>query len=156
MKPAANKMILVIPYGNPLRGDDAVGWRVAEKLNSKDLDENCRISPVHQLTPEIAEEISHSHAAIFVDASAEGKPGNIDCRELEPSDETDAFTYHSLTPSRLLALSDNLYGQQPKAAYLVTLTGENFSFGDDLSSTCAGELPKFTQKVRKLIVKHKA
>ena len=46
---------LVIALGNPLREDDGVGWAVASVLQrSKDV----RVLVVHQLAPEMAEEVS--------------------------------------------------------------------------------------------------
>lgn len=142
--------LLLIPYGNPLRGDDGTGWRVADELAGEGVDENCSIRPMHQLTPEMAEDISHAKVVIFVDASSEGEPGDINCHPLKPCTTGEMFNYHNMTPSRLLGLSLKLYGQCPKA-FLLTLTGENFSFGDDLSPTCARMLPELIRRVRELI-----
>ena len=42
-------MTLIICFGNPLRGDDAVGWRVAERLPAADV--GARVVACHALTP---------------------------------------------------------------------------------------------------------
>jgi Ni,Fe-hydrogenase maturation factor len=61
--------ILVIGYGNELRGDDAIGQWVA------------RAVAAHQLTPELAEDLAHTDYAVFVDAyRAEAGVANIQVR----------------------------------------------------------------------------
>jgi len=46
--------VLVVCYGNPLRGDDGVGWIVAEKLRQMSLPDFVAIQTHIQLTPELA------------------------------------------------------------------------------------------------------
>ncbi len=45
---------LVIAYGNRLRGDDAVGWVVADALRDDVRMESVDVVAVHQLTPDLA------------------------------------------------------------------------------------------------------
>ncbi|MCL4804536.1 MAG: hydrogenase maturation protease, partial [Anaerolineae bacterium] len=67
---------LVIGYGNPLRGDDGVGWRVVEALEES-LSASSLIA-VHQLTPELAGTISEVGQVVFVDATAGNSPGEVE------------------------------------------------------------------------------
>ena len=62
--------ILVIGYGNTLRGDDAAGVRAAEMLQSRmaDLD----VVTVTDLSIELAAPMAHHDQVIFIDASAGG------------------------------------------------------------------------------------
>ena len=60
---------LIIGYGNPLRGDDGVGWEVASRLAATIPEEAAHIMTVHQLTPELAESVSEAELVIFIDAS---------------------------------------------------------------------------------------
>ena len=60
---------LVIGYGNTLRSDDGAGQRVAEKIGQWELPGVGALA-VHQLTPELAENIAQADAVIFVDAVA--------------------------------------------------------------------------------------
>ena len=46
-------MILVIGYGNPLRGDDAIGHRIAQMMEQRLPDDEVQIQTVYQLTPEL-------------------------------------------------------------------------------------------------------
>jgi hydrogenase maturation protease len=44
---------LLIGYGNPLRGDDGLGWQVADQV-ARDADKSIKVVATHQLTPELA------------------------------------------------------------------------------------------------------
>jgi Ni,Fe-hydrogenase maturation factor len=74
--------ILIIGYGNTLRGDDGAGQRVAEMVSEWGLDEVRSLS-VHQLTPELAEPISTAKLAIFVDAYPDTDSQGLQVRRLE-------------------------------------------------------------------------
>ncbi|CAD5939074.1 Hydrogenase maturation protease [Planktothrix agardhii] len=69
-------MILIVGYGNPIRGDDGIGQAVITELEQLNL-MNVRSLSLHQLTPEVAAEMAEVDTVIFVDASLEGKTVNI-------------------------------------------------------------------------------
>ena len=75
---------LIIGYGNPLRGDDGVGWEVASRLAVIIPSEAAHILTVHQLTPELAESVSEADLVIFIDASDVGEPGTWRCDQVKP------------------------------------------------------------------------
>jgi hydrogenase maturation protease len=127
---------LIIGYGNPLRGDDAFGCRAAERIPGA--------IAVHQLTPELMDPISRADRVIFLDASAEGVPGEIRRRPVQPSADSRAFT-HQATPESLLAGAQALYGRAPEAL-LITVTGASF----DLSDTLSPEVEKALEEVLRL------
>ena len=62
---------LIIGYGNPLRGDDGLGWRAAEQLAEIIPQSEAEVIACHQLTPELAEPISRARLVIFIDMSLE-------------------------------------------------------------------------------------
>lgn len=57
---------LVIGIGNPLRGDDGVGWWLARRAETLKL--TPRVLRVQQLTPELAEELAGARRVLFIDA----------------------------------------------------------------------------------------
>ena len=57
---------LIVGYGNDLRSDDGAGVIVARKVAV--LWPQARVIVVHQLTPELAEDIAMAGKVIFVDA----------------------------------------------------------------------------------------
>ncbi len=134
-------MILLVGYGNTLRRDDGVGpmvvRRVAERVGRADLRALC----CHQLTPELAAELSASEveAAIFVDAATDPQAGekpatSFQLRPLSGSDEPVPSGHH-LTPGVLLALAEKLYGRAP-SAWLAEIPAVDFAFGEGLSDLC--------------------
>ena len=131
---------LVIGYGNTLRGDDGVGYRVAEAVVDWRLD-GVKALPCHQLTPELVEEMIEVQQVLFVDAAiaqpnsqpdsqSNSQPG-ITLESLSP-DEGVPFTTHTATPSALLALAQWLYQVTP-IAYQLTIPAITFDLGETLS-----------------------
>ena len=125
------KMTLVIGYGNELRGDDAVGPRVVAAVNAWNLD-GVIAQVVPQLTPELAEPISHAPLAVCVDAAAAPSAEEVQITRLDPSASSDLNT-HLGDPRALLALSRALYGRCP-TAWLITIPTLGFDFGAPLSA----------------------
>jgi hydrogenase maturation protease len=115
--------VLIIGYGNPLRGDDGFGYRAAERIPGA--------IAVHQLTPELMEPISRADRVVFVDAAAVGVPGEVRRRRVIPAAGDAGFTHHA-TPEGLLAGALALYGRAPEAT-LITVSGADFSLSDRLS-----------------------
>jgi hydrogenase maturation protease len=130
--------VVIIGYGNPLRGDDAVGYLAAERLASIINDSGVEIRAVHQLTPELAEVISESDRVVFLDAAIAGESGTIQKRLIVPALDCDAWT-HSSTPEGLLGMSSALFGTAP-AATLCSIRAESFELSEKLSPIVANAL----------------
>jgi hydrogenase maturation protease len=130
--------LLIIGYGNPLRGDDAFGWQAACRLLDRIADPEVEVMAVQQLTPELTEPISRAARVVFIDAAATGDPGVLKERPVVPDPGSPHFTHHS-TPAGLLAGAQSLFGRAPEAA-LYTVSGEDFSFGEHLTPRVADAL----------------
>ena len=121
--------LLVIGYGNSLRGDDGIGPCVADAIGRLRL-RGVRPLQCPLLAPELADPISHAQKVIFVDATVE--PGDeIRWRELEPG-ETSQLMTHAADPRTLLALARDVFGHAPKAWWL-TIPVEDIGFHLGLS-----------------------
>lgn len=121
--------VLVIGYGNSLRGDDGIGPGVADAVG------RLRIKGVRPLicpllAPELADPISRARKVIFVDASAD-PDDEIRWRELEPA-TTHQIMAHAADPRTLLALARDVFGHAPKAWWL-TIPVEDMGFHLGLS-----------------------
>ena len=124
--------VLVIGYGNTLRGDDAVGPRAASVVASWELP-GVIAQAVPQLTPELAETLATAHLAIFVDARRAAGGELVEVQSVEPSDlGPGAALGHVADPRRLLALARAAYGTCPRS-WLITVPAEDFSVGEGLS-----------------------
>lgn len=142
--------ILIIGYGNPLRGDDGLGWHAAQQLADRICREDVDIVTCHQLTPELAEAVSQADLAFFIDAACEGHPGTLRCEEIQPNESSNVdFTHHFDIPA-LLACANILYGSYPRAV-LCSITAESFDLTENLSDAVQAALPSLVQRVLTLI-----
>jgi hydrogenase maturation protease len=131
--------ILVIGYGNTLRGDDGVGYLVAETVAGWQVP-TLRSLAVHQLLPELAEVMAEVDIVIFVDAIRIGDPTSAKIAFEPLSTEGDAtIGTHRFSPQSLLSLSQQLYNANP-VAYLLTIPAIDFTLGNPLSAiACLGK-----------------
>jgi hydrogenase maturation protease len=130
--PAAGR-VLVVGYGNTLRGDDAFGPVVADRLRQIVDSDRVHVLSRHQLTPELAEDIAVCDRVIFIDASRASPAGELVCRPLDAGESGAAALVHTVGPDQLLALARLVYGRAPPAT-LVTVGGQSFELGDRLLS----------------------
>ncbi len=130
--------ILIIGYGNPLRGDDAFGWRVTERLRDIVADREIEILTVHQLTPELMDPIGAAALVIFVDACEGHEPGALIERRIEPQAGAATFTHYA-TPEALVAGARALYGRAAEAV-MISVAGADFSLGAELSPPVSSRL----------------
>lgn len=121
---------LVIGLGNTLRGDDGAGPAAAEMLRSFG-DAGVRVRVVHQLTPELIDEMKDSQRVLFIDASVSAGDARIEWRRLEPRQSCRALGHHQ-PPENLLALLQDLEGHVPEA-WVLTLPGMSFHHGEGLT-----------------------
>ena len=140
---------LIVGYGNPLRSDDAFGWHASRLLAQSLVGQEVVVITCHQLTPELAEPLSQCSHAVFIDADAEGTPGEIHRRPIRPQAPASSSFTHTCTPSGLLASAQQLYGHRPQAI-VITVTAQSFEFGDTLSPVVSAALPKVVDLVRQL------
>ena len=141
--------ILVLGYGNPMRSDDGLGWQIAVDLFRTNRCPDVEVLPCHQLTPELAPAVSRTDSVIFVDCEQGGTPGEVCCREVRCDSMTPSFTHH-LTPAALLALSSELFGSCPRA-FILSIHGENYAPGENLSAAVASRIPDLKGKLQHLI-----
>ncbi|HQJ75268.1 MAG TPA: hydrogenase maturation protease [Bacteroidota bacterium] len=130
MSSPLEKKILIIGYGNTLRGDDGIGQIIAEKiekLNFKDID----ILALHQLTPDIAGKIIEYKVVFFIDASQNTELNEVQVLSLEPSESSPKIE-HAMNPEDILKLAEELYNFYPKS-FCVLVPARNFSFSESLS-----------------------
>jgi hydrogenase maturation protease len=111
---------LIIGYGNTLRRDDGVGYRVVEVVASWNLPHVDAIS-CHQLTPELAANLGACDRVIFVDAALPGTQSQVTIQGLAQPSKPGLNT-HDCNPSELLSLAAILYGARPEAYQMLLPT----------------------------------
>jgi hydrogenase maturation protease len=139
--------VLIIGYGNTLRGDDGIGWYAARDLSVTEGTEDFKSIACHQLTPELAKDISESDCTIFIDASVGGCPGAVTIRKLAMNSFAVNSITHHMNPETLLLLASELYYVHP-TAYLITVDGESFDHEEELSPVVRETLPRLLEYIR--------
>jgi hydrogenase maturation protease len=139
--------ILVLGYGNELRGDDAAGPRAVAMIEGLNLP-GVRTLVVQQLTPDLSEALSQARAVVFVDASLAQPGEETVVSAIEPSAGS-PLRPHVSDPRDLLALARTLYGRCPPAL-LVAIPARAFEFGAPLSPVTARGVTAAVAQVRDL------
>lgn len=148
--PAAPTTTLVIGYGSPIRGDDAIGPLAADALAAGPLPPGLRVLSRHVLTAELAEDLATAGRVIFLDAAAQGTPGVVQVQALGPDATALSTMAHFLDPRELLAWCEALYQRVPQA-WLVSTAGSSFDYASyRLSPEVQAALPAMLAEVRSL------
>lgn len=137
---------LVIGIGNPLRGDDGVGALLAEQAAQQ-----AAVRCVQQLTPELAAELAHLDAVLFIDAWLAPAAAVPQLIALSPA--ASPTSSHRLDPAALLALSQALYGHAPRAQQLL-VPASGFECGTALSAALQAHLPHARALLRQWLLGH--
>ncbi len=138
--------ILIIGFGNTLRGDDGFGWHAAQRLVEMPKDDSIRVLALHQLTPELAEPISEAELVIFIDASHEGALGTWKCEEIAANANSANSLAHHFTPASLLACAHTVFGASPRAL-IITFVANSFDFCESLTPRAEAALLEILQHV---------
>jgi hydrogenase maturation protease len=153
--------ILLIAYGNVSRRDDGVAMHILRRLRrslglpaveddeevEEHLTEQVAALAVHQLGPELVEDLVAYDFVVFMDAHIE-TPGwaTIHWQEVTPAYRPSIVT-HYVRPETLLALCLSLYHRCPRA-YVLSVLGVDFDLGEDLSSETASRAEQAAVRLR--------
>ncbi len=146
--PAAPATILVIGYGNTLRGDDAVGRLVAEEVDEWNRPE-VRAMSVTQLLPELAERVAQAREVIFVDACGDEDIADVRVAELA-GERGDSGQTHFAAPLDILALAKTCYGRAPRA-WLVAIGARDFELTNEVSAAARANVGAAIEAIKMLV-----
>jgi hydrogenase maturation protease len=122
--------VLIIGYGNELRGDDGLGPFVAESIAAAKLP-GVVVKTAVQLLPELAADLAEARLVVFVDASMKPGEQGIPVRLLA-ADDTFSWCTHRADPHTLLALTQAIYGRTPETWWLA-VSGLDFDYREGMS-----------------------
>jgi hydrogenase maturation protease len=149
--PDNSRRALVIGYGSPIRGDDAIGPLAADRLETEGVPRHVQVVSRHVLTAELVPDIAAADLVIFLDAAADGPPGEVRVQPLVADASAVSTMAHFLDPRELLAWAEALYDRRPEA-WLVSAAGVSFDYGlYDLSPAQAAAVIPMLGHVRRLI-----
>ncbi len=172
--PPAPARVLVIGYGNALRTDDGVGWHAARLLAGDPRLADVAVVAEHQLTPELALDLSLVSLVVLLDATTETPAGTVAVRSIaEPGGAGGAgaggagpgagagagvapgASSHHVDPELLLALARQLYGHAPEAI-VVSVGVSEMGLGERLTPAVEAALPAVADIVARLVAEHDA
>ena len=138
--PILHKPVLVFGYGNLSRGDDALGPLLLEAIEGspKSVLDSIEILTDFQLQIEHALDLENRDLVLFVDASVSCTKA-FDFKELIPAKDN-SYTTHAMSPAAVLAVYENIKKQTPPPCFLLSIKGESFELGEDLSAAAVQHL----------------
>jgi len=143
--------ILILGYGNRLRGDDALGPEAAERLARRFANEpRVVVQSAQQLTLDLAESISNFRQVILIDARQSEPVGEVFNQEIQSAQKLPQPFSHYLHPEELLGVCQNLYGALPR----VILTGINasqFEIGESISPIVRSRLDGLVAQIEAIV-----
>lgn len=122
--------VLVFGWGNPSRGDDALGPRFVEGIDALALP-GVECLTDFQLQVEHALDLHGRRAVLFVDASTSAR-APFEVSEIVPGIDP-SFTSHALSPQAVLQVYVDLHDEPPPPSLLLAIRGSRFELGDPLS-----------------------
>ena len=135
---------LVFGWGNPSRGDDALGplfvERFATLTAARSGHEAVECLTDFQLQVEHALDLKGRARVLFVDADARlGAP--VALTRIAPATAGGPFS-HALSPQAVMQVFVDVDGHAPPPCWLLAIRGEAFELGDVLSPAAAVHLEK--------------
>jgi len=139
---------LIFGWGNPSRGDDALGPLFVEHFA-----ELARRHPEwgevecltdFQLQVEHALDLQERRRVLFVDASLDA-PAPCSLARIEAARD-DSFTTHALSPQAVLKVYADIEDDAPPPAWLLAIRGERFELGENLSDAARHSLQAALQR----------
>ena len=145
--------ILVFTYGNPSRGDDALGpamFDLLEEYKEKfgELN-NVDLLTDYQLQIEHAVDLEHRDCILFIDASLTASPP-YDFQELQAKQD-DSYTTHALNPAAVLSVYQQINKQSPPPCFMLTIRGYEFDLGEGMSEQASLNLQQSFEFVKNLL-----
>lgn len=136
--------LLLFGYGNPGRGDDALGPELIERIAQLHL-EDVECQNDMQLQVEHVTDLAACKQALFIDADMScAEP--FDFSEIGAAKD-DSYSSHAMNPSALLHAYSQVYGKDVPPAFLLRIRGYDFELGDPLSDKASANLESATRLV---------
>lgn len=134
---------LILACGNTLRSDDGTGPWLANWAEQRFRDEpRVRVLTRQQWTPELAADIAQASEVLFLDCSLAAAPGSVTLAPVAPLAAQEGLATHHLGAPELLALTRELYQEQPREALLVAIGAGSTELGERFSDPVAAALPQ--------------
>ena len=171
-RPSFLMKTIVVGLGNPILGDDGVGWKVAEEVKKQLTSppsplpggEGCRRRGEGEIDVEflslggisLMERLIGYERAILIDAIAsDQQPGSVIVSKLSELPDYSALhttSAHDTSLQNALKLGREMEANLPREVMVVGIATQRvYDFGEELSPPVAEAIPKATQIVMSLL-----
>jgi hydrogenase maturation protease len=140
--------ILIFAYGNPSRGDDALGPAMFDLLD-EDLPDDVELLTDFQLQIEHSMDLDQREAVLFIDASM-SSIAPFHFYQLQ-AERDNSFTSHAMSPTSLLDAYQQVNKQQAPPSFMLEIRGYEFGLGQPMSEQAALNLEQANSFIRNLI-----
>ncbi len=148
---STHRRALVVGLGNTLRGDDALGPIVAERIRAQTSEDDVTVLLRHGLQPELVEDVATARAVVLVDVSLDGLSGRVDVRRVHSARRSPAPSTHAWEIDDLVAAAEHLIGDVPPV-WIVSTLGLDFDLRDhEPSPPVAALVEPMCEEVLRLI-----
>jgi len=135
--------VLVFGYGNPSRGDDALGPEFVRRLEGQLAEAVARgeleVLTDFQLQVEHALDLVGRARVYFVDATAAAGAPAFEVQPVRCARDP-SFSTHRLTPQALLHTFAQVVPGPAPAAFVIAIRGERFELGEAMSAAAEQHL----------------
>jgi hydrogenase maturation protease len=128
--------VLVFGWGNPSRGDDALGPLFVERVEAMNLP-GVECLTDFQLQVEHALDLRDRERVLFVDASID--TATITATPIEPSRDT-TFSSHAMSPQSVMQTYLDIEKSPPPTSWLLAIGARSFELGDPLTPDASANL----------------
>jgi hydrogenase maturation protease len=129
--------ILVFAYGNPSRGDDALGPVMYDLLYEK-LPDEVELLTDFQLQIEHSMDLDQREAVLFIDASMSAT-APFHFYQLQ-AERDNSFTSHAMSPTSLLDAYQQVNQQQAPPSFMLEIRGYEFELGKSMTAMAEDNL----------------
>ncbi len=148
IKPAAT---LVFTWGNPSRGDDALGPQIYDLLE-KDVLHDVEVLTDFQLQIEHVVDLENRERVLFIDASVSAK-APFEFYQIQATHD-DSYTSHAMSPQSLLSVYNKVNKQAPPSSFMLSIRGYEFDLGLPLSDKARSNLNEAIVFIKQHLIKN--
>lgn len=141
--------IVVFAWGNPSRGDDALGLLLLDRLREQPLPDGITLIESYQLQIEHAEDLRGATLVLFVDAHSSCPPPCAFSPVTAAADTS--YTSHALSPAALLHVYETITGEPAPTSFAIGIRGDSFELGAALSDAARANLEGATLLLGRLM-----
>jgi hydrogenase maturation protease len=145
--------VLVFAWGNPSRGDDALGPALLEMLETGQQKRGefaaVELLSDYQLQVEHALDLQGRERVLFIDASVSAQ-APCELHPLQPQHDT-SYTTHAMSPAAVLAVFEQINDGPSPPAWLLSIRGYEFELGQSLTPQARTNLQAALVRAREFL-----